>query len=289
MRKNRYMIIYVFVILFLFLFVIIIAKKTLFPFKNPISFKKETYCQLSYNQIYSIVLQDKNLIRQLSSYNLVDSQPSFLNGDNAGCASAKRGDFINIVYINSNVHNFITHGSYYDTSPSFCFKGEKVVFQRNKNNDDSDGELWMVDRNGDNAIKIEKANQRITGRSPNCLDNMLTFASKGKEDNINIYMLNLNSNDKLKKITSTNDSLYPSFSPDGKYIIYTRIGQGLWITKIDATNHEQIKLPGENGLDNKKILYGFMGTDYKYLYVVLRDDYEGKIMHQYEIEKTEEH
>ncbi|MDQ3665527.1 MAG: hypothetical protein M3410_02815, partial [Acidobacteriota bacterium] len=103
------------------------------------------------------------------------------------------------------------------------------------------GETWMIDADGRNSKQIVN-DSGATSTSPD--GNYLVFQSRDAEGN-GLFRLNISEGEKKRLTTGTD--LWATFSPDGKWVVFTRYANQVALWKVPIEGGEAIKLTNVSG------------------------------------------
>lgn len=145
------------------------------------------------------------------------------------------------------ITNFEETGNFFflqETIPtvSFSSDGKKIVFTK-------DGEIWTIDKDGKNLKQVTFDKRWYKFHSFFNPEGTKIVYSANKNlrypylpSGIHVWVVDSNgSNPKI--LTEHEDNVHPSFSPDGKKIIYSSCVAGnkdIWIMNIDGTHKTQL-------------------------------------------------
>ncbi len=118
---------------------------------------------------------------------------------------------------------------------SFSKDGNLIAFHKDI---DSQSEIWIMNSDGTGQRSIN-----LKGRRPECspVKDEIVFESIKSEKESIIQIANIDDKRKAKSLTNEKDfCLYPSFSPDGKLVLFFKKGSGLWVMKSDGSKQEKI-------------------------------------------------
>ncbi|MGB9596993.1 MAG: TolB family protein [Candidatus Poribacteria bacterium] len=123
---------------------------------------------------------------------------------------------------------------------SFSSDGTKIAFQKEK---DGKSEIWIMNFDGSdqNSTGLKGQHPEFSPRS-----NHLIYDSKNKKGVSIIQKVDVYDSPYIPKtLTSDKDScMYPSFSPDGKIIIFYKKGDGLWAMKRGGSKQHRVLKSG---------------------------------------------
>lgn len=119
---------------------------------------------------------------------------------------------------------------------SFSNDGKKIAFQREKN---GKNEIWIMnfDGTGQNSTGLIGQHPEFSPKNYH-----LIFDSKSKKGNLQIQRIDAYDSPYISKIlTSDKDNcIYPSFSPDGRIILFYKKGDGLWAMKNNGSKQQRV-------------------------------------------------
>ncbi len=125
---------------------------------------------------------------------------------------------------------------------SFSSDGKKIAFQKGKN---GKNEIWIMNYDG-----TDQSSTGLIGQHPEFSpkDDKLIFDSKSRKGYLQIQKISIyDSPYTLKTLTSDKDNcMYPSFSPDGKIILFYKKGDGLWAMKSNGSKQQRILKSGRS-------------------------------------------
>ena len=117
--------------------------------------------------------------------------------------------------------------------------GGKIIYETVPRN--GNGEVWIIDADGRNSKQlVDEAGS--TGASPN--GKYLIFQS---DDNDGTGLFRLNLNDGEKKRLTTGADVWVTFSPDAKWVIFTRWADQVALWKVSIDGGEAVKLTNVSG------------------------------------------
>jgi len=140
----------------------------------------------------------------------------------------------------------ISYGEY----PNFSPDGNKIVFNKK-------GDIWIMN--------VDGSSQRpsgLKGHHPEWspVKDEIVFESDKNKKSV-IQVVSTSEKSKPEALTSQKDScMYPSFSPDGKVILYFKKGDGLWAMKQDGSRKVRVlrstseTVMGRISLDGKQLV-----------------------------------
>jgi hypothetical protein len=145
----------------------------------------------------------------------------------------------------------------YGDSPSFSDDGKGIVFHGNINN-----EIWVVNTDGSDRKFLN-----LKGRRPECSPKRreVVFESNISGKTWNIWIAKLtDTENNLKALTEGKiNCQYPSFSPDGKLILFYKEGDGLWVMKKNGSRQQRVLRASKKSV----IMMGRISPDGKRLIV----------------------
>lgn len=129
--------------------------------------------------------------------------------------------------------------------PSFSPDGAKIVFDTRYNDPKGSNVIWIVNVNGDSLHDISEhgtGEWRDPEWSPDgnkILHIRFLTGVSGEE----IFVMNTSGENGIRLTNNNNNDSYPSWSYDGKFIIWTHSGTnefGIWIMKSDGTEKRKL-------------------------------------------------
>lgn len=146
----------------------------------------------------------------------------------------------------------------YGDSPSFSNDGKKIVFHTSVN---GSNEIWFMNIDGSDRKYLY-----LKGRNPESSSSRdeVVFESSISGKTWNIWTAKIsNPEGSLKVLTEGKiNCLYPSFSPDGRLILFYKEGDGLWVMKSNGsrqqrilkTNKKSVVMMGRISPDGKRLV-----------------------------------
>jgi Tol biopolymer transport system component len=121
-----------------------------------------------------------------------------------------------------------------------CWVNDSIIIHIRYSQQFYSSEIFSMDSSGENIIRLTFNDEN--DYYPKYSDNKIAFTSQANDEfKINIWTMNSNGTN-LNKLTD-NQAYGCSWSPDGKYIVYTdaRAENGrLWIMNMDGSNKRQL-------------------------------------------------
>jgi len=156
---------------------------------------------------------------------------------------------------------------------SFSNDGKRIVFQRvSQRYNDGKPEIWMMNSDGS-----DQKSTNLKGQRPECSpkrDRIIFEDSNSAGVSIIQTAEIRNLERSLKSLTKKDDCLYPSFSPDGKLILFYKKGDGLWAMKSNGSRQQRILKVSRSS----EIVMGRISPDGKRLAVWSGIKDEGKLL-----------
>lgn len=117
----------------------------------------------------------------------------------------------------------------------------KVVYDSNPNGEQS---IWAVDANGGNSIQISKDSEFPTV-SP---DGRFIVHQKGSTVRGDIGLWRMDASDGSKKQLTNGSDIWQTFSPDGKWLVFTRYGERVGLWKMPSAGGDPVLILDENAI-----------------------------------------
>jgi Tol biopolymer transport system component len=125
---------------------------------------------------------------------------------------------------------------------SFSGDGTKIAFQKSNN---GQTEIWIMNSDGSNQNSMG-----LKGQHPEFSPkkDQLVFESKNKKGSSLIQRVNIYDTPYVTKALTTDkdNCMYPSFSPDGKIILFYKKGDGLWAMKSNGSKQQRVLKSGKS-------------------------------------------
>jgi Tol biopolymer transport system component len=159
---------------------------------------------------------------------------------------------IHVMKIDGSGKCELTTGSNVNTLASWSHDGNKIVFLSNAG---GSGDIWIMDANGDNKRQLTFSGAITSAFSPDGRSIVYSGTSTGDPE---IWVMDSDGSNQRRLTTTTIKSptrthgdilwsIHPSYSPDGKKIVYasTQSGQSqIWVMNADGTSQTQLTFPG---------------------------------------------
>jgi Tol biopolymer transport system component len=149
--------------------------------------------------------------------------------------------------------------------------GKNIVFQRiSQRYNNEKPEIWIMNTDGS-----DQKSTNLKGRHPECSAKRDQLAFEGNNSSISSIQITKieNPEQNLKILTKKDNCLYPSFSPDGKLILFYKKGDGLWVMKNNGSRQQRIIKASKSS----EIMMGRISPDGKRLVVWSGTKNEGKL------------
>lgn len=166
------------------------------------------FISLSANQIYSQNLSTNSPVYSKIAFSRQESQNDWdlwimdINGTNQ-----------------TRIHNSTSN----DADPHFKFDGNKIVFSRFTQGTPPTQDIYTIDPDGSNLTNLTGDIGSEVSRPKWSWDGTkIVYCLTAGIDNKDIYIMNSDGSNKTALVTGSNNEDWPSFSPDGLYIIFQR-------------------------------------------------------------------
>jgi hypothetical protein len=150
--------------------------------------------------------------------------------------------------------------------------GKKILFQRaSQRYSNEKPEIWVMNTDGS-----DQKSTNLKGRRPECSAkrDQLVFEGNSPASISSIQITTIENPERnLKVLTKKDDCLYPSFSPDGKLVLFYKKGDGLWVMKNNGSRQQRIIKASKSS----EIMIGRISPDGKRLVVWSGTKNEGKL------------
>lgn len=128
-----------------------------------------------------------------------------------------------IMDINGSNQTRINNSTSNDADPHFKFDGNKIVFSRFTQGTPPTQDIYTIDPDGNNLTNLTSDIQSEAARPKWSWDGTkIVYCITAGIDNKDIYTMNSDGTGKTALITGSNNDEWPSFSPDGLYLIFQR-------------------------------------------------------------------
>lgn len=119
----------------------------------------------------------------------------------------------------TRIHNSTSN----DADPHFKFDGNKIVFSRFTQGTPPTQDIYIIDPDGSNITNLTGDIGSEVSRPKWSWDGTkIVYCLTAGIDNKDIYIMNSDGTNKTVLVTGSNNEDWPSFSPDGLYIIFQR-------------------------------------------------------------------
>lgn len=237
----------------------------------------------AYGDIFVMEL-DKGVVRCLTDVTQYEGCPAFSPDGEKIIYTARTKDGRGQIWVmNADGSNpkRLTKNKYYDFMPSFSPDGSKVVFSRAhlRRAGHMGGYTWdykdiyLMNADGTGQRRLTNCNYyRLSAPYFSPDGRYIVYAAEGElknpqSDEMEIYLIDLKTLSEPRKLTQGVHGGQPSFSPDGKKIVFVsdraeRYNCQIWIMNADGTQPRQVsEIPSRWNFmptfspDGKKILF----------------------------------
>jgi len=119
----------------------------------------------------------------------------------------------------TRIHNSTSN----DGDPHFKFDGNKIVFSKFTQGMPPASDIYMIDPDGNNPTNLTSDTQLECGRPKwSWGGTKIVYKATVSPDNGDIYTMNSDGTNKAALVTGSNNDDWPSYSPDGLYIVFQR-------------------------------------------------------------------
>ncbi len=179
---------------------------------------------------------------RLTNDAFIDSTPSFRPDGRKIVFFSSRTGSDQIFTMNPDGSNpmQITHNALDDAQPSYSPDGQWIVFVANKG---VDQDIYRMTANGADILDLSNdpgSNKDFPRFSPN--GSKIAYERSDSSGTTQVYLMNSEGSSQTQ-LTSIGNNYVPSFSPDGKKIIFDS----------DRDGNEQIYMMGVNGSNQTRI------------------------------------
>jgi len=179
----------------------------------------------------------------LSAYRRMNIGADFHpDGKQVALALSKDGD--TEIYVldakTGSIRKRLTHHSATDTSPSWSPDGTKLVFASDRIS--GMPQIMMMNEDGSGIVKIPQTGGYNTSPDWSPLGEEIAYCSMVDGGRFDIFVSNLRTR-KVRRLTWSRFNRAPSFSPDGRYLVFSSNRTGsyqLWLMTARGENPRQL-------------------------------------------------
>ena len=164
--------------------------------------------------------------------------------------------------IGNNFTTLLSNNPNYEGDAEFSPDGEKIVFIREEN---GVAKLWLMNSDGTNQTRLTKNDGYDFSPSFSPDGKKIVFSrnvsdlkfTPGTAASAEIFVIDVDGTNETRITNNEVADFEPSFSPDGKQIIFDTWAQKIWIMNTDGTNLTQIGTGASASFspDGKQIVY----------------------------------
>jgi Tol biopolymer transport system component len=118
---------------------------------------------------------------------------------------------------------------------SWCRLGRKIVYTQESAN--SSSQLWIVDREGSNKTRLGDSRNVGVGKDWCPLGLRILYSAKDSKEKDDLWLIDLYGTNQTRLTDTPYGEWNPSFSPDGKKVVYVSDEEGkpeIWIRNIEG-------------------------------------------------------
>ncbi|HYH59228.1 MAG TPA: DPP IV N-terminal domain-containing protein [Thermoleophilaceae bacterium] len=144
----------------------------------------------------------------------------------------------------------------FNTAPIFSPDGQTIVFQGFRSPDSftpGSNELYSIDRNGQNEMKLTTGNANDASFSPDGQKIVFSRIQTGTEGESDVFAINANGTNETRLTTNPELDQDPAFSPDGQKIVFSSQGGDnsagfkLYVMNPDGSGQTALDIPSSAG------------------------------------------
>lgn len=149
-----------------------------------------------------------------------------------------------VIDLKGNIKRRLTNNAGIDTSPTWSPSGGQIAFVSNRG---GSPQIYVMSSSGGGARRLtyKGSYNQEPDWCPNPQTPLVAFTARDDRGAYDIFTINVKTNEVKRLTQGQGDNKSPSFSPDGRLIVFSSSRGGLWVMNTDGLNQRRLTKFGE--------------------------------------------